>query len=90
MASFYFDHDVPRVLGLALQHLGHDSLSTRELGRERSNDAEQLLVAAQTARILVTHNAEDFTLLQQAWRLWSVPIIHASILIIPQQKWSAG
>ncbi len=39
---------------------------------------------------LVTHNSEDFALLQHAWRLWSVPIIHAGILVIPQQRWSAS
>ncbi len=71
-----------------LQEAGHSAICARELGLESAGDQVQLLTAAQRRCVLVTHNAKDFALLHDAWRLWSatwqVTAIHAGLLIIPQ------
>ena len=87
MSSFYLDHDLERHVQSALEALGHSVVRTRELGLERADDATQLLRAAQTNRVLVTHNERDFKLLQRAWRQWAVPFHHSGVLVIPQQRW---
>ena len=89
MASFYLDHDVSARLKQALEVLGHDVITTRSLGDQRANDAQQLFTAAHNWRLLVTHNRADFELLHQAWCLWPAPLPHAGILVIPQQRWLA-
>ena len=70
----------------------------RVLGREGSTDDEQLLVASQDGRILVTHSEQDFILLHYTWQRWAaawgVTAQHAGILIVPQGrrhgiKWAA-
>lgn len=90
MASFYLDHDVSTQLKQALEFLGHDALTTRDLRDQRANDAEQLHTAAHAGRVLVTHNRVDFELLHQAWCLWPAPLPHFGILLLPQQRWSVG
>ncbi len=91
MASFYLDNDIARECADELRAHGHDVIMTRELGRARATDDEQLLFAAQQGRILVTHNWRDFLLLHYAWCRWPLawdPAVvlppHAGILVIPQ------
>jgi Domain of unknown function (DUF5615) len=88
MASLCLDNDVAtRVAGL-LQTAGHQAVTTRDIGLARASDAELLLVAAQHGWTLVTHNADDFTLLDDAWRrwgaAWDVMEQHAGVLLPPQ------
>lgn len=87
MALFYLDNDIDRHIKDALEARGHEALRTRDEHLERADDATQLLRAAQTGRILVTHNERDFKLLQRAWRIWPAPVRHAGIIVIPQQRW---
>ena len=90
MADFYTDHDVAPRLAILLHAMGHDVVTTRQLGLTRAGDEEQLLTAAQQQRVFVTHSGDDFLLLHRAWRLCSrsclptPPPEHAGILVIPQ------
>lgn len=88
MANFYLDHNVSNALGPLLRLRGHSTVSAREIGRERGDDAEHLFIAARQQRIMVTHDRDDFTLLHRAWLRWSagwqVSVNHPGILIIPQ------
>ncbi|MGD9893935.1 MAG: DUF5615 family PIN-like protein [Dehalococcoidia bacterium] len=88
MANVCLDNDMAiRVAGM-LRADGHQAVTTRELGLARASDAELLLIAAQRSWVFVTHNADDFTLLDDGWRRWSaawgVTAHHASILLLPQ------
>jgi hypothetical protein len=88
----YLDADVHQDYALPLQLRGHDVLTARQVGRLRAHDEEQLAFAAESRRILITHNSKDFLFLQRAWRHWSdmwdvsPRPIHPGILIIPQQS----
>ena len=88
MVAVYIDHDVSAQIAALLRNDGHDVLTTRERHLTRASDDEQLLVASQQGRVLITHNARDFVLLHNAWRRWSaawqVTAVHAGILVIPQ------
>ncbi len=72
---------------MLLQGGGHAVTTTSDLGQARAKDAEQLLTAARHGWVLVTHNAAHYTVLHEAWRLWSrawqVTPFHAGILILP-------
>ncbi len=90
MASLYTDHNVALPTATALRIVyGHDIVTARDLGLERADDAVHFLTAAQQGRILITHNAKDFVLLQEAWLLWSVAWgvapTHAGVLVIPHR-----
>lgn len=92
-ARFYLDENVPERLVAALLALGYLVVSTAALGRKRTPDHRQLLFAAQTDRILVTYDGDDFRSLHQAWREWSAAwgtspdrARHAGILVIQQDK----
>jgi hypothetical protein len=93
VAQFYLDENLPQGLVAALNAFGHQAVSTTELGRKRTPDYRQLLFAAQTKRILVTFDGDDFRLLHGAWREWSVAwgtstavARHAGILVLQQDK----
>ncbi len=93
MADLYIDHNVALHIAQALRRHGHNVATVPELRAERAKDDEQLLVAAQQGRILVTHDVKDFRLLHDAWRRWSrawrIAPQHSGILIIPQApQWS--
>ncbi|HLY66059.1 MAG TPA: DUF5615 family PIN-like protein [Chloroflexota bacterium] len=88
MASFYLDHDVYQTLPAILKPLGHDAVTSLQLGQATARDPRQLLTAARQDRVLVTHNRKDYELLHEAWALWPAPLDHAGILIIPQQRWT--
>jgi len=88
---FYLDENLPHRLAARLDELGHDAVSTDQLGNKGTRDHRQLLLAAHVARILVTYNAGDFRLLHDAWRDWSqawgatAQARHTGILIIQQE-----
>jgi hypothetical protein len=89
LAALSLDEDVDVAIQAALQRKGYHTVTARDRRTRRARDAANLLVAAQDKRVFVTHNATDFKLLHEAWRTWSMPIPHAGILIVPQQRWSA-
>ena len=86
MAAFYLDHNVPLEVASYLRTTGHDVRTTRDIRKERASDDEQLIIAFQAGRILITQNADDFILLHRAWyrwsRLWSLEIDHPGILVL--------
>lgn len=94
MADVYLDHNVDADLAEELRRGGATARTAADLGLERAPDEEHLLVAAQNAWILVSHNRKDFVLLHGAWRRWfaayavSPAPVHAGVLIIPQAVWT--
>lgn len=51
-----------------LRQRGYDTLSVHELGRNGLTDAEQLDLAAEDGRCLITGNIEDFVALTHAYQ----------------------
>lgn len=88
MASFYVDNDVAQEVAGLLSSDGHSVVTARDLQREADTDDEQLLVAAESGRVFLTHSERDFVLLHDAWRRWSaawgVSARHSGIVIVPQ------
>jgi hypothetical protein len=86
VADFYRDHNVARELADRLRDAGHGARTARELAMERAGDEAHLSLAAQSGRILITHNAKDFSLLHAAWQRWSADwktsAHHAGILVL--------
>ena len=89
MAELYFDHNISRDVRVLLEQSGHRVLATREIGHERLPDDAQLLFAAKSGRIIVTHNRNDFQMLHDAWLTWpaafgmSLPA-HPGVLVLDQ------
>jgi hypothetical protein len=96
VATSYTDHNVSPPLAELLRTRGHDVLTARDVDQEAAGDDEHLLFAAQTGRMLVTHNVADFLLLHHAWRRWPLawniqPLPeHAGILVLPQPPRAAS
>lgn len=67
---FYLDENMTERLGGSLRGIGHDVTSAIRLGHRRATDAQQLLIATELDRILISYNAKDFRLLQEAWLQW--------------------
>ena len=92
MVTLYADYDVAFGIVEALRGLGHIVATTRDIGQEDARDDEQLMTASVNGWVLVSHNRQDFIDLHFAWlhwsRVWSVPAVHAGIVIIPQQVWT--
>jgi hypothetical protein len=90
VAAFQLDHNVPARLRSLLRAAGHDVVDAREQSLARAPDADVLLAAALANRIVITHDLEDYRLLNRAWRRWPVawgvvpPPAHAGILVLPQ------
>lgn len=93
MSKLYLDYNVAMRVAEDLTAAGHDVIHVRDLGTGRATDGHHLLTAAQQRRVLVTHDAEDFRLLHDAWQrwasAWSIDVSHAGILIIPQRNYLA-
>jgi len=68
---FYLDNDVSVKVANLLNAKGHDVVSARSLDLRSATDAEHLLNAALSNRILVSHNFDDYELLHDAWQRWS-------------------
>jgi hypothetical protein len=71
LASLYLDHNVSLQIVSPLRSFGHTVRTARDLGRERLHDDAQLLAAAQSGDILITHNRRDLTMLHDAWLTWA-------------------
>jgi len=91
--QYHLDQDISRAVAELLNaHYRDTDCAKRatELGLFRAYDGHHLLVAAQTGRILVTHNANDFITMHDAWLRWSTAWRvtprpqHAGILVVPQ------
>jgi Domain of unknown function (DUF5615) len=67
----YLDEQVSDRLADALRDLGHEVATTGGLGNKGLSDPRQVLVAAESDRVLVTYNAQHFRILHEAWGLWS-------------------
>jgi predicted nuclease of predicted toxin-antitoxin system len=65
--ALYLDEDVDLLLGVMLQRLGYDVLSTRDAGRRSSPDHGQLEFAAEQGRTIFTHNRKDYYDLAIQW-----------------------
>ena len=63
----YLDHDVDVAFAAHLRRLGHDVLTTREVGHAESLDEQQLAFATQQGRVFLTHNRRDFRRLHRQW-----------------------
>lgn len=70
MARLYLDHNISLPLAPLLRRRGHAVIATRDLTLERAPDDVQLVAAHSRGLILVTHNADDFLLLHNAWLTW--------------------
>lgn len=66
MADLYVDEDVSERLLAPLEARGHRPTSVGRLGHKGLSDARQLLIAADSGHLLVTHNAKDYRLLHEA------------------------
>jgi hypothetical protein len=82
------DENVSYLLDGLLRDYGYMVVSTHDEGREGSPDPHQLFHATEHDWVLVTHNANDFKLLHDAWHLrtyrWRLPHRHAGIIVAPQ------
>jgi predicted nuclease of predicted toxin-antitoxin system len=92
MPSFYLDEDIPVMLSDLLRVQGHTATTTRDEGRLGNPDPAQILFAADSAMIFVTHNRADFARLHEAWltwaRGWDVARSHAGIIWHPVSGWT--
>lgn len=68
MVRCFLDNDFPLGAGDELQQLGHNVESVRSTNPEHCHDEDQLLYAATSNRILVTHNRRDYLMLHDAWK----------------------
>jgi hypothetical protein len=88
-APLYANHNFARPAIESLRRRGYDIVASREISLDRAFDDEQLLYAARSGRVLLTHDIEDYQLLHDAWRRWSVDWgverQHVGILILPQE-----
>ncbi len=97
MARLYVDEQLDPILRNLFIQYGHDAIHTYDVGKEGSPDTEQLSFAAQSSRILVTLNREDFEDLHRLWLAlndWGLMARkHAGILTtwgrIPVEEWAA-
>jgi hypothetical protein len=88
----HLDHDVSLAIADWLGTLRHDGVPKYEietavsLGMTTAPDYEHLLVAAQSARVLITRNWRDYYLLHGAWVRWfaveGTGRPHAGILVL--------
>ncbi len=87
MSGLHLDNCVAKQVARLLIQAGYSVVTAAELGLKRAPDGRQLLEAAQQSRVLISHNADHFTALHDAWHLWSrswgVSALHAGILLIP-------
>lgn len=91
VANYFLDADVGDGLADLLAPKGHPTVTTKQASRLNAFDDEQLLIATDLGRLLITHDKDDFLLLHRAWRSfarrWGVqPEAHAEIIVVPQRR----
>jgi len=87
--TFHFDEDAEsHALVRALRDRGIDLTTSSELHLSEASDKEQLKVATQAGRVLVTYNAADFCRLhRESLRTGQH---HTGIVIAEQQRFAVG
>lgn len=85
MARLHLDENLSPLLRRFLSELDHDTTRTDDpyhpgTPTKGTPDHRQLWYAATAGAILVTLDAWDFALLDDAWRLWGVPQLHPGIV----------
>src|SRR5438105_809400 len=85
---FYLDEDLSQQVAAIARSLGVDTTSSHECGRDGLSDHEQLQLAAQDGRCVVTRNRDDFIALtvvcfENRWP-------HAGVLIVTSRLARAG
>jgi hypothetical protein len=89
---FHLDEHVSERFTELAERSGLDVTSIDRLGLKGLDDASNILLAAQTGRVLVTYDVRDYTLLHHAWQIWSSawmaehPPQHAGIALIHSDK----
>lgn len=68
MADFYLDENVHVRIADLLVARGHTALTVNQANRLQAPDDDQLLVATDLGRLLVTHDFKDYRLLCRLWR----------------------
>jgi predicted nuclease of predicted toxin-antitoxin system len=89
MADLFLDADIDSVLVAPFEARGHSVQTTAQVSRHNATDIEQLLIATDLGRLLITHDRDDYLLLCRLWRAlalrWGVSSeTHAGVLIVPQ------
>ena len=79
--KFYLDADLSPKIAELLRRQGFDAISAPEVGSAQLSDPEQLGLAAQDSRALVTKNARHFILLSHEAVRRQAP--HAGIILCP-------
>jgi hypothetical protein len=85
----YVDEDPHKDVAPRLTELGHQAVTTLQLGLKGRSDPWQLAFSAREHRILVTCNFKHFEMLHEAWTSWSAEwrvesqFRHPGILVIP-------
>ena len=79
---FYLDEDQSYRIAAIARSLGVDIVTTRDLGRGAASDAEQLALAAELGRVLVTRNYDDFARFTRRFLEEGRP--HAGVLFVPR------
>ena len=85
---FYIDEDPPEALGPGLRAIGHEAVTTGEVGNKGLSDVEQLAYAAEDGRVFVTCNRRDFELLHEGLLRWSrrwgiTAEVHSGVVVLP-------
>ena len=97
MARLYLDEQTDVAMTSILASYGHDVLHTYDVGNDGAPDSRQLLFAAESDRVIVTLNREDFEELHRWWVAlteWGIlGHAHSGILTtwgdIPTEEWAA-
>ena len=69
MPGLHLDNCVATQVARLLIQAGYIVVTVAELGLKRAPDGRQLLEAAQQSRVFISHNADHFTSLHDAWHL---------------------
>jgi Domain of unknown function (DUF5615) len=89
---YHLDEHVSERLTETAEDRDLDVVSIDRLGLQGLDDVSNLLWAARSARVLVTYDVRDYTLLHRAWHVWSHawvidnPPRHAGIALIHSSK----
>ena len=96
MARIYLDEQLDTDITEMLVGYGHDAVHTYDVGNRGAPDSQQLLFAADSQRVIVTLNREDFEELHRWWialNAWGIMSrAHSGILTtwgdIPASEWA--
>jgi predicted nuclease of predicted toxin-antitoxin system len=82
LIRLYLDRHVKLQLADDLGARGYDVLTTQAVGMDRASDGEQLVLAANQSRAILTFNIRDFAPLHQEWAAQGRT--HAGIILSQQ------